>query len=114
MSFQDDLDPNPVPPVLVRAKNETGGTYWVKIAMDRDSAASFLRELWAFVGGSCQPRDDEDSLGEWTDRGRCVRTTYSQYDKAVLVRTHAWMPEADRETLDPKVIMFLRMRELVV
>lgn len=113
MTFQDDIDPNPVAPIKLRATNG-GKTYYVKISMDKSRAASFLRNLWAFVGGSCVPNDDEDALGEWTDRGRCVRTTYCKYDKTVCVRTHAWSPESDREPLDRKVIMFLRMEGLTV
>lgn len=112
-SFQDDLDPNPVAPIVKRAANKKGGTYWLKIAMARGEAGRFIRELWEWIGG-CTPSDDEDALGEWTHRGLDFRTTYDQHDGAVFIRTHAWTPEADTNTLADEVLSFLRSRGMVV
>lgn len=113
MAFQDDLIENPSPPITHRAVNGKGGTYWVKIAMERNAAGKFLRELWQFVDGSCVPNSEEDALGEWTDRSCDVRSTFSSYD-GILIRTHAWSPESDRNTLDDRVLSFLRSRGMEV
>jgi hypothetical protein len=113
-SFEDDRDPNTVHPVVVRATNDDGGVYFVKISIPRQDAGKFIRELWESVDKVQCPRDDEDALGEWTHRGRDFRTTYSNFDDAVCIRTHAWHPSGDRRTLDEKVLSFLWSRGLVV
>jgi hypothetical protein len=111
MSFRDDLVADPVHPITTLAVNGNGGPYFVKIEMERQEAGRFIRELWESIGG-CTPRDDEDALREWTDRMRDFRTTYSWCDKEVLIRTHAWTPEADHNTLHDDVLKFLRARGL--
>lgn len=112
MSFQDDLV-EPVAPVTVRAVNDNGGTFYVQIKMSREEGGKFLREMWESVDGSCFPQDDRDACGEWTDRGRDVRSTYSRH-AGVFIRTHAWTPHGDRQTLHEDVLAFLRGRGLSV
>ena len=107
----EHCDPNPVWPVHCRLINERGGTYFVKIDLDRDEAAAFLREMWQFVDESIYPQ--EQALSEWTDRCRDIRSTWSDY-AGVCVRTHAWSPEGDTMTLHESVLEFMRNKGLTV
>ena len=86
----------------------------MKIEMPRKKAAKFLCEMWRAVDGSCCPQSDEDALGEWTDRMRDVRSTYSEFDSGICIRTHAWSPAGDRKTLHEDVLAFLKDRGLEV
>jgi hypothetical protein len=113
MAFQDDLDLNPIHPVTARAVNEKGGTYFVKIAMKKKEAGEFLMEMWGLVDPMMKPSDEEQSLHEWTDRMRDVRSSFSSYD-GICIRTHAWHPQGDTQTLDPAVLSFLQSKGYIV
>jgi hypothetical protein len=89
-------------------RNDAGEIYYVKIPMVRTEAATFLQEMWRSIDGDYYPQG-ADALCEWTDRGRCIRSTYSNYG-GVCIRTHAWTPEADQDQLHESVLSFLRER----
>lgn len=110
MSVTEDRVTNPVSPITALLLNDDREPYFVKIGMTKEEAGGFLLAMWRHVMGSMAPRDEEDALGEWTDRMRDVRSTCDW--EGVCIRTHAWHPSGDRKTLHESVLEFLRSRGL--
>ena len=86
-------------------------TIAVEIQMGRKDAAKFLSELWGSVSPLIMPQTDDQALSEWTDRGRCVRSSYS--GGMVRIRTHAWHHSGDDKELHEDVLKFLRSKEII-
>jgi len=96
-----------------RLQNEAGETYFVLLSADSDEeAATFLQDMWRYVDMSMYPTPDQ-ALGEWTDRFRRVRSSYSNYG-GICIRTHAWSPSDDEQPLYGRVLVFLRTRGIDV
>ena len=99
--------------LVTQLLNDAGETYFVKIAFDNEKAAArFLQDLWQSVDGRYYPTLAQ-SVEEWTDRGRAVRSTFSRFDGA-CIRTHAISPSGDKQQLHEAVIAFLRSRGFAV
>ena len=97
--------------MTTRLFNDDGETYFVKIPMRADEAGEFLLDMWRSVDDQIAPRDAEQALGEWTDRLREVRSTYSS--DGVCIRTHAWDPSGDRRALHKSIMRFLWDRGVI-
>jgi hypothetical protein len=101
------------PIVTRRLCNDAGGVYFVRIQLPREQAAQFLLDLWVSFDVGWQPSDAEQALEELTDRMRCFRTSFNDFD-GICIRTHAWNPCGDTRTLHDGVLTFLRQRGLDV
>ena len=89
--------------VLTELVNGDGQRYFVEL--QGSNPGRFLRMLWESCFDSPRPQSDEDACGEWTHRGQCVRTSTSG-DHA-YVRTHAWHPRSDTNSLPENVLKFI-------
>jgi hypothetical protein len=101
--------------IIRRMDSECGSPYFVEISVD--NPGGFVRSLWNAVTGIYGPTSDDDACGEWTDRGRCYRTRVTRNDAMtgmVVIYTHAWQPERDRDALHPDVLRYLRTAGLNV
>ena len=83
--------------------------YHVRLPMPEKDAKQLLTGLWETLLGYCPG----DPLDETTDRGRCVRTSFSHRD-GVAISTHSWLPEHDTDRLHQDVIDYLCGRGLEV
>ena len=111
--MSSDVDAGPLHPVVMRRMDsESGDPYFLEISAT--NPGGFVRSLWGSVSGSTHgnPASDEEACGEWTDRMRCYRTRVS--GGMVVIYTHAWQPEGDRNALHPDVLRHLRRAGVAV
>lgn len=95
--------------ILTKLLNKDGDTYFVKLRItDTAEATEFLQSMWKSVDPVMYP-NAEQAIGEWTDRAKSVRSTFSTFD-GICIRTHAWTPGNDTCALHYSVLAFLRQR----
>lgn len=98
--------------IVTRLCNDDGKTYFVVIASP--NPGEFVRKLWESIddGTHGYPEDDYEACQEWTDRGKCFRTTVNH--EGVCIRTHAWHPDGDTKELHPDVLNYIRSQGVPV
>lgn len=99
--------------LLAKLVNDNGQTYFVRLRCEgQPQSALFLREMWKRVDITLYPTESQ-ALYEWTDRARAVRSSWSNYD-GICIRTHAWSPRNDTQSLPEVILSYLRENGLQV
>lgn len=84
-------------------KNDTGGIFFAKLILSEDEARVFLKSMWGELNPQIAQTDD--ILVELTDRAQNVRTRYKHNE--LIIYSHGWTSEQDKETLPGIVLRHL-------